>query len=78
MTHVVLDTPGGLRGLDLAKIVAAADALILPPVGHSCLDRESAAQCVAELRQLSRVVAGRCRIGVVGMRLMRARAAKPC
>jgi len=68
VTHVVLDTPGGLRGLDLAKIVAAADALILP-VGHSVFDRESAAQCVAELRQLSRVAAGRCRIGVVGMRL---------
>ena len=24
VTHVVLDTPGGLRGLDLAKIVGAA------------------------------------------------------
>ena len=60
--------PGGLRGLELAKIVAATDALILP-VGHSVFDRESAAQCVAELRQLSRVAAGRCRVGVVGMRL---------
>ena len=58
----------GLRGLELAKIVAATDALILP-VGHSVFDRESAAQCVAELRQLSRVAAGRCRVGVVGMRL---------
>ena len=38
-------------------------------MGHSLFDRESAAQCVAELRQLSRVAAGRCRIGVVGMRL---------
>ncbi len=68
VTHVVLDTPGGLRGLDLAKVVMTADALLLP-VCHSVFDRDSAADCVAELRQLQRVAAGRCRIGVIGMRL---------
>ncbi len=68
VTHVVLDTPGGLRGLDLAKVVMTADALLIP-VCHSLFDRESAAGCVAELRQLPRVASGRCRIGVVGMRL---------
>ncbi|MGD9834191.1 MAG: hypothetical protein AB7U92_15705, partial [Piscinibacter sp.] len=68
VTHVVLDTPGGLRGLDLAKVVMTADALLIP-VCHSVFDRESAADCVAELRQLPRVASGRCRIGVVGMRL---------
>lgn len=68
VTHVVLDTPGGLRGLDLAKVVMTADAVLIP-VCHSVFDRESAADCVAELRQLPRVASGRCRIGVVGMRL---------
>jgi chromosome partitioning protein len=68
VTHVVLDTPGGLRGLDLAKVVMAADVLLVP-VSHSVFDRESAADCVAELRQIQRVAAGRCRIGVIGMRL---------
>ena len=28
VTHVVLDTPGGLRGLDLAKVVMTADAIL--------------------------------------------------
>ncbi len=68
VTHVVLDTPGGLRGLDLAKVVMTADALLVP-VCHSVFDRDSAADCIAELRQLPRVAAGRCRVGVVGMRL---------
>lgn len=68
VTHVVLDTPGGLRGLDLAKVVMTADALLIP-VCHSVFDRESATDCVAELRQLPRVASGRCRIGVVGMRI---------
>ncbi|TXC67328.1 ParA family protein [Piscinibacter aquaticus] len=59
---------GGLRGLDLAKVVMTADALLIP-VCHSVFDRESATDCVAELRQLPRVASGRCRIGVVGMRI---------
>ena len=68
VTHVVLDTPGGLRGLDLAKVVMTADALLIP-VCHSVFDRESAAQCHAELIALPRVASSRCRIGVVGMRV---------
>jgi chromosome partitioning protein len=32
-------------------------------------DRESAAQCHAELQALPRVASGRCRVGVVGMRI---------
>lgn len=68
VTHVVLDTPGGLQGFELAKVVAWADAVLIP-VGASRFDRDSAAQCLAELRALPRVAAGRCRIGAVGMRL---------
>jgi chromosome partitioning protein len=68
ITHVVLDTPGGLRGLDLARVVMNADAILMP-VCSSAFDRESAAECHAELMALPRVASGRCKIGVVGMRL---------
>ncbi len=67
-THVVLDTPGGLEGYQLLRIVTLADALLVP-VGASLFDRESAAQCVAELQAHPRVKQGRCLLAAVGMRL---------
>ena len=66
--HVVVDTPGGLRGFDLARVVMYADAILIP-VCNSIFDRESAAECVAELRTLPRVASGRCKLAAVGMRL---------
>jgi chromosome partitioning protein len=66
--HVVIDTPGGLTGLDLARVVMYADALVVP-IGASIFDRESAAACLAELRTLPRVASGRCRVGAIGMRV---------
>jgi chromosome partitioning protein len=66
--HVVLDTPGGLRGFDLARVVMYADAILMP-VCNSIFDRESAAECLAELRTLPRVATGRCKVAAVGMRL---------
>jgi chromosome partitioning protein len=66
--HVVLDTPGGLRGFDLARVVAFADVIVMP-VCHSVFDRESAAECHAELKALPRVAEGRCKVIVVGMRV---------
>ena len=68
VTHVVLDTPGGLRGLDLARVVMKAD-VILMPVCNSAFDRESAIECYAELMALPRVASGRCKVAMVGMRL---------
>jgi chromosome partitioning protein len=68
ISHVVLDTPGGLHGFELARVVMFADAIVMP-VCASMFDRESAAQCHAELSALPRVASGRCRIGVVGMRI---------
>jgi chromosome partitioning protein len=68
ITHVVLDTPGGLRGLDLARVVMNADAILIP-VCSSAFDRESAIDCYAELMTLPRAASGRCRIAMVGMRL---------
>ena len=76
VTHVVLDTPGGLRGFDLARVVAFAD-VILMPVCNSIFDRESAAECYAEMMALPRVASGRCKVAAVGMRLdARTRAAE--
>jgi chromosome partitioning protein len=66
--HVVLDTPGGLTGLDLARVVMYADAILMP-VCNSLFDRESAADCLAELRALPRVASGRCKLAAIGMRL---------
>jgi chromosome partitioning protein len=68
ITHVILDTPGGLRGLDLARVVMSADAILMP-VCNSVFDRASAAECYAELLTLPRVSSGRCTVAAVGMRL---------
>ena len=74
--HVVLDTPGGLSGFDLARVVAFADVVVMP-VCHSVFDRESAAHCHAELMALPRVASGRCKVAAVGMRIdARTRAAQ--
>ena len=68
VSHVILDTPGGLRGFDLARVAAFAD-VILMPVCHSAFDRESAAECHAELMALPRVASGRCKVAAIGMRI---------
>src|SRR4029453_13348981 len=64
---VVLDTPGGLTGLDLARVVMYADAILMP-VCNSIFDRTSAADCHAELMNLPRVATGRCKGAAVGVR----------
>ena len=68
ITHVVLDTPGGLRGFDLARVAMYADAILMP-VCNSAFDRESTADCYAELMTLPRISSGRCKVAAVGMRL---------
>lgn len=67
ITHVVLDTPGGLHGFDLARMVMFADAILMP-VCNSAFDREAAA-CHAELMALPRVASGRCKLAALGMRI---------
>ncbi len=66
--HVVLDTPGGMRGFDLARVAGFADVILIP-VCNSVFDRESAADCFAELQTLPRVASGRCKVAAVGMRI---------
>jgi chromosome partitioning protein len=68
ITHAVLDTPGGLHGFELARIVMFADVIVMP-VCPSMFDRESAAHCFAELMTLPRVQQGRCKVAAVGMRV---------
>ena len=68
ITHVILDTPGGMHGFDLARMVMFADAILMP-VCSSSFDRESAAACHAELMALPRVSTGRCKLASIGMRI---------
>ncbi len=65
---LILDTPGGLQGLELAKVVMLADVILIP-VCNALFDRSSAADCIDELRRLPKVAAGKCKLGVVGMRI---------
>ncbi len=69
-SHLVLDTPGGLHGLGLAKVAMVADAILIP-VSGSVFDREAASDCWAELRVHPRVASGRCQVAALGMRLDR-------
>ena len=39
------------------------------PVCNSSFDRESAAECFAEMTALPRIASGRCKVAAVGMRL---------
>lgn len=66
-THVVIDTPGGLQGLELAKQLARADGVVVP-VGPSVFDLETSIDFLQEVRQHPRVASGRCRVTAVGMR----------
>lgn len=68
ITHVVLDTPGGMHGFELARMVMFADAILMP-VCNSAFDREAAAACHAELMALPRVASGRCKLASIGMRI---------
>jgi chromosome partitioning protein len=67
-SHLVLDTPGGMEAMDLARVVMAADVVLLP-LRDSLFDRLATEQCVTELRRLPRVAQGRCRLALVGIGL---------
>lgn len=68
VSHTVLDTPGGLHGLELARTLTVAD-LVLMPVCFSAFDRESATACFEELSRHPRVASGRCQVAAIGMRI---------
>lgn len=66
-THVVIDTPGGIHGLELATQLVRSDAIVVP-VGPSVFDLETSMDFLQEIEQHPRVISGQCRIAVVGMR----------
>lgn len=66
-TRVVMDTPGGIQGLELAKHLVRVDAIVIP-VGPSIFDFETSSDFFDELLQHPRVTSGRCQVAVVGMR----------
>jgi chromosome partitioning protein len=68
VAHVVLDTPGGLHGLEMSRMVVYADAMLIP-VCDSAFDRDAAAACLADLRAHPRVASGRVRVAALGMRI---------
>lgn len=66
LVHVV-DTPGGIHGLELAKHLARVDAIVMP-VGPSVFDFETSVEFFRELHHHPRVASGRCQVAVIGMR----------
>lgn len=66
-SHIVLDTPGGMTGFELARVALYADVIVMP-VCHSAFDRDSATRCLTELMTLPRVASGRCKVAAVAMR----------
>lgn len=66
-TQVVIDTPGGMQGLELATQLARIDAIVVP-VGPSMFDLETSIEFLEELGLHPRVISGRCHVAVVGMR----------
>lgn len=66
--HSVVDTPGGLHGFELARLLVFAD-IVLMPVCDSQFDYDAAAACLAEMRAHPRVASGRVRIAAIGMRI---------
>lgn len=68
VTHAILDTPSGLAGFHLARVVMASNLVIIP-VAASAFDRDAAEECIENLRLLPRVVSGLCVIACLGMRI---------
>ena len=65
-THVVLDTPAGLRGLQLKDALRLADR-VLVPLQPSIFDIYATREFIDELRELKGAAPQR--IGLVGMRV---------
>ncbi len=68
VTHAILDTPSGLSGYHLARVVMASN-LVIVPVAASAFDREAAEACIENMRRMPRVVSGLCVLAILGMRI---------
>jgi cellulose biosynthesis protein BcsQ len=68
VSHTLVDTPGSVRGYELAKLLVFSD-LVLIPVCDSIFDYEGSEDCIAEMRKHPKVAKGRVKFAVVGMRI---------
>lgn len=68
ITHIVIDTPGGMTGFELARVACYADTILMP-VGSGRFDREAASASHGELLKTPRVASGRCKLAAIGMRV---------
>lgn len=66
--QIVVDTPGGLHGVKLSRVLMSTSGILLP-VCDSAFDRESSADFLAELRSNPSVASGRIPLAAVGMRV---------
>lgn len=66
--HVVLDTPSGFQGIGLMKVAMYADAIIMPS-SNSVFDRAAAVDCLSDLRNITRIASGKCKLACLGMRI---------
>lgn len=68
ISHIVLDTPAAMQGLELQRVLNYADAVVVP-LSDSLFDMEAAAASISEIRTHPRVGAGAVRLGAVGVRI---------
>lgn len=68
VTHAVLDTPAGLRGKTLEKVLKLSSRVIVP-VQPSFFDMQASRRFLAELLAEKTVRKGRADVAVVGMRV---------
>ncbi len=68
VTHVVLDTPAGLKGERLEAVLAITTRVIVP-LQPSAFDMAATEAFLARLAEAREVRKGRIQVGVVGMRV---------
>ena len=68
VTHAVLDTPAGLTGKPLAKVVKVSSRIIVP-VQASPFDLWATTQLLEQLAELKTVTGGKAEVALVGMRV---------
>ncbi|MEI7456528.1 MAG: ParA family protein [Nitrosomonadales bacterium] len=66
--YLVIDSPAGLHGKNLAHALRLSSKIIVP-ISPSVFDLNASRDFLAILAQEKEVRAGRCQIGVVGMRM---------
>ena len=66
--YLIIDSPAGLRGKNLTHALKMADKIIIP-ISPSLFDLNASRDFLQTLAEEKQVNAGKCQIGVVGMRM---------